>query len=220
MKCFYLFITLILLVFTGCSSIYSVKDFPSKEELYNSFNNFAKDKKLDIKFKGDSTITVNDGAVIMNDTLFALGYSLDKKYGRAALSGIEKINYTSSDYKSAVLTLNNGKVIKADEITVANDTMEYSVTRKIPAQTKVGVISALKEASYKNHWLGIPPRFFMGTATGFVVGLSIASAYNDNTQSGQNKADEYIISFPFLGAVIGIVWGWIDGYTYVYKFNQ
>jgi len=219
MKDIYFFGFIFLLVFTGCSSIYTVRDFSSPKELYQNFNNFAKDKKLEIKFKGDSTVTLNNGAFIENDTLYSLEYNLDKKSGKIALSEIKILNYTSSDYKSATLLLKNGKQADVEDINVANDTMEYSISKKIPRQIKVASINSLREASYKNHWLGVPPRFLICTATGLMVGLTMGGAVNDYTQAGASRGGYYFVSSLSAGALVGIIWGWIDGYNYIYQFN-
>ncbi|MHB1687752.1 MAG: hypothetical protein ACYCVH_10295 [Ignavibacteriaceae bacterium] len=131
MKHFNFFITAFFsLTFISCSSIYTVKDFSSKEKLYQDFNNSVKDKSIEVKFINDSSLTINNGAVIKNDTLYSIGYHLDKKYERIALSEIKKINYTGSDYKSANLLLKNDEQINAGDINIANDTMEYRDFKK------------------------------------------------------------------------------------------
>ncbi|MHB8338925.1 MAG: hypothetical protein ACYDEE_16035 [Ignavibacteriaceae bacterium] len=170
MKHFNFFITTFFsLAFIGCSSIYSVKDFSSKEKLYQDFNNSVKDKSINVKFINDSSLTINNGAVIKNDTLYSIGYRLDKNYRKVALSEIKKINYTGTDYKSANLQLKNDEQINAGDINIANDTVEYSVTKKILTQSEVAPLDKLKEASYKNHWLGIPGWFLAGTGLGIIL---------------------------------------------------
>ena len=207
------------IILESCSSIYTVKDFPSKEKLYQDFNNSVKDKSINVKFINDSSLTINNGAVIENDTLYSIGYRFDKKYERIALSEIKKINYTGSDYKSANLLLKNDEQINAGDINIANDTMEYSVTKKILTQSEVAPLNKLKEVSYKNHWLGIPPRFLIGTATGLVLGFILGSAIDDGTQGGQSRASYFFVGSLPIGALAGIIWGWIEGYNYIYRFN-
>ncbi len=70
---FFIFI-LLPLILESCSSIYSVKDFSSKEQLYQDFNNSVKDKSINVKFINGSSLTINNGAVIENDTLYSIGY--------------------------------------------------------------------------------------------------------------------------------------------------
>ena len=216
---FFIFISLPIIL-ESCSSIYSVKDFSSKEKLYQDFNNSVNDKSINVKFINDSSLTINNGAVIKNDTLYTIGYRLDKKYGKIALPEIKKINYTGSDYKSATLLLKNDEQINAGDINIANDTMEYSVTKKMLVRTEVAPLDKIKEASYKNRWLGIPPRFLIGTATGVVLGFIIASAIDDGTQGGQSRSGYFFVGSLPIGALVGIIWGWIDGYNYIYQFNR
>ncbi len=51
-------LTLVVFVLTGCSSIYTVKNFSSKHELYRGFNDFAGDRKINITFLNGSSITL------------------------------------------------------------------------------------------------------------------------------------------------------------------
>ncbi|MHB8851719.1 MAG: hypothetical protein ACYC6P_00010 [Ignavibacteriaceae bacterium] len=69
MKNFYFLIIIILLVFTGCSSYYTEKRFPSKEKFYDDFNNFAKNKNVEVTLMNDSSFTILEGASISEDTL-------------------------------------------------------------------------------------------------------------------------------------------------------
>ena len=136
------------------------------------------------------------------------------------MSEIKKINYTGIDYKSANLQLKNDEQINVGDINIANDTMEYSVTKKILIQSEVAPLNKLKEASYKNRWIGIPPRFLIGTVTGLVLGFIIGSATDDGTQGGQSRSGYFFVYSLFIGPIVGIIWGWIDCYNYIYQFNH
>jgi len=206
------------LTFVSCSSIYTVKDFSSKAKLCQDFNNSVKDKSIKVKFINDSSLTINNGAVIENDTLYSIGYRLDKRYERIALSEIKKINYTGSDYKSANLLLKNNDQINAGDINIANDTMEYSVTKKILMRTEVAPLDKIKEASYKNHRLGIPGWFLAGTGLGIIVGAIIFVSRNNGSPDNAYMTLNSFLTIPF-GSFVGIIWGWIDGYNYTYQFN-
>ncbi len=206
------------LTFVSCSSIYSIKDFSSKEKLYQDFNNSVKDKSINVKFINDSSLTINNGAVIKNDTLYSTGYRLDKNYRKVALSEIKNINYTGSDYKSANLLLKNDEQINAGDINIANDTMEYSVTKKILTWSEVAPLDKIKEASYKNRWLGIPGWFLAGTGLGVIVGAIIFTSRNNGSPDNAYMTLNSFLTIPF-GSFVGIIWGWIDGYNYIYRFN-
>ena len=213
-----LLIFFFIFILESCSSIYSVKDFSSKEKLYQDFNNSVNDKSINVKFINDSSLTINNGAVIKNDTLYSIGYRLDKNYERIALSEIKKINYTGGDYKSANLLLKNNDQINAGDINIANDTMEYSVTKKILTWSEVAPLDKIKEASYKNRWLGIPGWFLAGTGLGVIVGAIIFTSRNNGSPDNAYMTLNSFLTIPF-GSFVGILWGWIDGYNYIYRFN-
>jgi hypothetical protein len=65
---YYLIVVFISLVILGCSSTYTIKDFSSKEKFYDDFNNFAKDKNVEVQFVNDSSLTIGNGAIIIRDT--------------------------------------------------------------------------------------------------------------------------------------------------------
>ncbi len=216
---FLVIVAIFSFAFASCSSIHTVKSFSSKEKLYQDFNNSVRDKSVEVKFINNSSLTFNNGAVIKSDTLYAINYNIDKKFRKTALPEIKILKYTGSDYKSAILFLQSNEQINASDIEIANDTIEYSITKKILKQTEIAPLDKIKEVSYKNHWLGIPGRFFIGTATGIVLGLTIGSALDDNTQGGLTRSEIIFLTGPSIGALIGIVWGYLDGYTYIYQFN-
>ncbi len=214
-------IAIFVFVFTGCSSIYTVKDFSSKHELYQGFNEFAGNKKINVTFLNDSSITLENGAIVKNDTLFAVGYKYNKIYRTIPLKNIRNIDYTSYDYKSAVLLLNDGQKFRADDIDITKDTMNYSVTNKIKLEHRIAPLCKIKQAGYKNRWLGVLPRFLIGATSGLVVSYTLSKLINRNNSDKQSENNFYIaVSGTPIGAIVGIIWGWISGYNYVYRFNQ
>ena len=222
MKIVYLITTILSIIFIGCSSTYTVSDFSSKEKFYNDFNNFASDKNLEVKLVNDSSITVGNG-FIMRDTLYTPGFRIDKKSGKIALSDIKKIDY-GSDYKSANLLLKNGKQTFVEEISIANDTLSYTNSKKIITQDAVMSLAKIKEAKYKNRWSSTPAGFLSGSIIGGFIGSLVPIYHNhlDMATGGQVKERDYVA--PTLvgigsGAVIGSAIGWLIGYTYTYQFN-
>ncbi len=219
MKKNYLLGTIVCALFLfGCSSIYTVKNFSSKHELYQGFNEFAGNKKINVTFLNDSSITLENGAVIKNDTLFAIVYSYSKIYHTIPLKNIKNIDYTSVDNKSAILLLNDGKKLHAENIKITNDTMNYSITNKIKVEHNIAPLSKIKQASYKNVWLGVLPGFLIGTGLGFIVGATVYGLRNNGSMESQKGASGSIILLP-ISTIAGIIWGWISGYNYVYRFN-
>ena len=218
---YYLIIVFISLVILGCSSTYTIKDFSSKEKFYDDFNNSAKYKNIEVQFVNDSSLTIDNGAIIIRDTLYALGFRTHKKFGSIAISKIKNIDYITSDYKSANLLLANGEQISVEDISIANDTLKYSETKKILTRTKVSLLDGIKKVSYKNHLLGIPSGFLIGAVSGFGVSYILDHQFvnkNDPDKQSSKNIFIYIAGVP-LGALTGIIWGWLNGYTYTYQFN-
>ena len=215
---FFIFI-LLPIILESSSSIYSVKDFSSKEKLYLDFNNSVKDKSINVKFINDGSLTINNGAVIKNDTLYSIGYRLNKNLRRVVLSEIKKINYTGSDSKSANLLLKNNDQINAGDINIANNTMECSITKKILMRIEAAPFYKIKEATYKNHRLGITGWFLAWTRLWILLGNIIFVSRNNGSPDNACLPLNSFLSIPS-GSFVGIIWGWMDGYNYTYQFNS
>ena len=69
MKIFYLITAVFLLTLTGCSSIYRISDFPSKDKFYGDFNKFADNKNLKVTLTNDSSFYSRRKTEISEDTL-------------------------------------------------------------------------------------------------------------------------------------------------------
>ncbi len=202
----------------GCSSIYTVKNFTSKQKLYQDFNSSARDKKINVIFLNDSSITLENGAVIKNDTLFAIIYQQKKIFGRIAVSKIKNINYTGRNYKSAILLLKNGKQLKTSGMNIINDTLNCLILENIPKLNKVAMLDKLKTALYKNNLLGVPEGFVAGATVGFIAGYWISEMIK-NHNSEASDAGYAISSGTIIGAITGSIIGWLNGYKYIYQFN-
>ncbi len=78
----------------GCSSTYTLKDYPSKQKFYEDFNSSVKGKDIKIILTNDSTVNSYNGAIIRNDSLI---FKSNTKYSkRIPLKGISKISYRNN----------------------------------------------------------------------------------------------------------------------------
>lgn len=225
MKSIYYFIVAFFpFVIFGCSSTYTINDFSSKEMFYDDFNNFASGKSLNVELTNDSSITVSNG-FILNDTLYMPGFRIDKKSGKIVLSDIKKIDYTGGDYKSANLLMKNGSQISIEEINVANDTLNYTNSKKIITQDAIMPLVKIKEARYKNRWFSTPAGFLSGGIIGAYIGSKFPfyRHHTDMANTGRQISEPDYATGGFIGlgsgAVIGAVVGYLIGYTYIYQFN-
>ncbi len=230
----YLLLFGLVVFLTGCSYIYTIKDFPSKQKFYKDFNNFAMDKKVKVTMNNDSSFTTSGSTLISNDTLFQVT-SVKKEKVRLQSDEIKEIeNYNSINYLQPVykIILNNGKELKAAEIkTLPSSLIEFYVLKDryynpVP-------INRIKKISYIDHLLGVPGRLVFGTVFGAAFGPFagfIVSVINPPKYSGpmsgsysegaveQNVQTGFILG-PIIGFVTGGIIGWIDGYTYTYIFK-
>jgi hypothetical protein len=71
MKYIYSLLIVLSLLLTGCST-YTIKDFPSKEKFYQSFNSSVGYKDIDITLTDNSQRTIYGGGTLKQDTLFTL----------------------------------------------------------------------------------------------------------------------------------------------------
>ena len=218
MKNIYFIIPVLLLALNGCSSIYNMKQSNSKETFYDNFNKSVKDKKIKIILTNDSSFAVYGGSIIANDSLCYL--SQVKEEIKIEPGRIKNIKYFGNDMSSlsAIITLKDVREVTAKNVSLNPDSSIKTIITKNIKQSIP--LSKIKEVSYKNRWLGIPPRFVIGTSAGFMLGLIIGGAANDNTQGGLVRSELLFIAGPAIGALIGIMWGYMDGYNYIYQFNR
>jgi hypothetical protein len=125
MKNIYSLLILSTLLFIGCFSTYTIKNFSSKDKFYQDFNNSVKERDIKVVLSNDSSFTLMHGAVLENDTLFAFEEYNEKKYMSLALSDLEKINYTSNDYKSANVLRKNGEELYCENIIINHDSIYF-----------------------------------------------------------------------------------------------
>jgi hypothetical protein len=212
MKIISLLIVFSTLLIIGCSSIYTVKNFPSKEKMYRDFNKTAANKTLKVTFTNDSSFALEDGANIENDSLFFIaGYNTKKI--KISPSEIKNVKYSGDNYSnlSAIIYLNNGQELKADSVSLFKDTINAEVTKIVNGCIP---LNKIKRISYKNIILGIIPGFLIATAAGGMAAISIFSLQNHNPDDAVGS-----LAVVPVCSVAGIIWGCIAGYNYVYEFN-
>ena len=214
-----LFFFLCSLIFVGCSSTYTVSDFPSKEKLYQYFNDAGKDKSVKIILTNDSSFNVNGGIIIKNDSLYEKIYTPER--GKIALSEIKNIEYLN-DYKSKLLIMNNGMILKVENIKKAADSIEFI---NVSTETLKSIIhiNKVRELSYEGRSLGILSGILFGVPVGFIAAISkVLPIYDYGGVAGNIKSyDEFkaIVIGTLSGAIIGGVVGWLVGNKYTYQLN-
>jgi hypothetical protein len=168
-----------------------------------------------VKFDNDSLLTPCVYTRIFNDTLIFLS-GLKNVEGQLFLSEIKNIEYnntTNYSHISGRIILRNGEEIFADNIeTYPDSTLHFNIRayRNIP-------ISNVKEVSYKNTLLGAGSGFLIGSAFGLFVGLLVEGG--TGTKDSDTHSFYYYLTIQTIGSIAGMVWGLLQGYSYIYKFS-
>ena len=204
---------------SGCSN-YVVKDFPSKQDYYNSFNSFAEGKTLNIKLTNDSIFTYSNVIFVRNDSLVLKSYSTYRESKTLAVKDIKNINYYSVDFlnPSAYLELKDGENLNAENIKISNDTISFI---NVASKDKTIPLNEVKNIFYTNRWLGasigLPIGSFLDAVFleyGILPPFKSAGWEQYYNQRVSDKIKE-LLWLPAFGTIIGV----IIGYTYTYQFN-
>ncbi len=215
MKNIYLILVGILLFITGCSTTYKVTDFSSRDKFYRDFNNFARNKNVKVTFTNDSSFYVDNGAEIVNDTLYYLGIEINSGNKRITVSDIKELNYTSNDYKSASILLKNGESYRAKEIKMGKDSIEFAFNNEVITQNKVTSINNIQKISYKNHSIGS----IRNLGLGFCLGIAGGSLVQIIGAGFAIPIGTPVIIGATLGIILGPITGALIGYKYTYQFS-
>jgi uncharacterized protein YcfL len=216
MKNIYGLFFLLALLLIGCSSTYTIKDFPSKERFYEDFNNSVKNKDVSITLMGDSSFSINDGIILEDDTLF----SLEGKDKRSfPLSDITEIKYANNDYSSASISFKNGDILRGKDIRTDSDSIYFTIKTSTAKNNIAPIhiaIDKVKTITYKTRSEALA----VGAGLGVVAGVTIASIAFATFKSKDNSNVQVIFSmFVVPAAVIaGAITGWLVGRNTYYQF--
>lgn len=204
----------------GCS-IYTIKDYPSKEKFYEDFNNSAKNKDVNITLINDSSFTINDGVVLENDSLFSFAKIEERDLRIYPLSVITEIRYMNNDTSTALILFNNGETLRGTNFRTESDSIYFTMQTSTKKNKNVPIpieIDKIKTITYKTHLRSIPLGILGGAITGLIT-AAIASTGISDSKDNNGKAAAYFIVSPILGAAIGVIVGGIIGWNTIYQFN-
>jgi hypothetical protein len=207
---------LTLLLSTGCSSVNTIKDFSSRQEFYKNFNRLFHNKCAKAELLNDSVIVAEGGAMILNDTLYALKRSGSLEPRKISVNEIKVINYPTNNYKEAVLVFKNGGKFYVKDIKTGHDSLEFNIIHTIVSPERIAPVDKVKSVSYKNNWNGI----FPGAVTGFIAG-TIAGVYSslERIHNQQYNFDMEVFTVSGICILAGSIAGSFVGWRYVYEFN-
>jgi hypothetical protein len=211
-----LLIVLSILFYTGCTSTYTIKDFASKQEFYNKFNSSLQDRNAMAQLVNDSVIASKDGAEVLNDTLYLLDKSVLKTVRKFVLQDVKDIKYTSIAKRSADIYLKNDAKYSAEEISIGNDSIEFSEIKALVNLRYAAPLDKVKSVSYKNNLNGIFPGAVTGICVGAITGTIIGLKNSDKNQDDPSAS---IFKESGIGIIVAGIAGYFVGWRYVYQFN-
>ena len=200
-KRIYLFFSFVFLLFIGCSTIYRVADYPSKEEYYEDINNSIKNRDVNV-------VTIDSSFV--------------------SLAGSEIKGDSAYEEPSAYVWLKNGEELRVDNINKLTDSMIQLTNLKINSGNIP--INKVKEISYKTAWTGaLMGGMPIGLGSGVIIGGILGSAgiiFHINTGGMTDTFDKRestavgAVSGALIGIVTGAIIGYIIGWDNIYQLNH
>jgi hypothetical protein len=216
MKIFYFLISVLSLLHIGCSSTYTVADFPSKDNFYEDFNKLANNKPVEITLNNDSAFTAADGARISNDSLI-ITLPVLKREKVINKDDVKDITFSIHNMTNTIL-LKSDQSITAGNIEILPDS-SVAVYNYVDTYKYLSLIH-VKKIIYKNHWLGVPLPSISGAVIGFLITIFGGQIYLSSSRKNQIVSEyDYLFSFSAAGLLIGGIWGGIDGWAYIYEFS-
>ncbi len=222
MKNIYLLLIGLVIFLAGCSSYYTLRDYPSKQKFYKDFNNSVKNKDVKVTLNNDSSFIIKEGMRISNDSLIIINKSRNIKIERIPKSEIKSIkDFYETELKHIfVINLKDGREFHEKEITYLPDSsISIPVTKVITTKEHIP-LSNVKKVNYKINWLGLIP----GVPVGFVIGAALG-IITLNLPGGSNLSQNFwsgggglVIGTPLITLLGGAV-GWLIGFNYTYIFN-
>ena len=225
-KRIYLFFSFVFLLFIGCSTIYRVADYPSKEEYYEDINNSIKNRDVNV-VTIDSSFVSLAGSEIKGDSLRIFVKIPEEKI---SLKDVKEIKYFGKAYEepSAYVWLKNGEELRVDNINKLTDSMIQLTNLKINSGNIP--INKVKEISYKTAWTGaLMGGMPIGLGSGVIIGGILGSAgiiFHINTGGMTDTFDKRestavgAVSGALIGIVTGAIIGYIIGWDNIYQLNH
>ncbi len=214
---------LILMTFSliGCTSNYLVKDFPSKNKFCEDFNNSVNKERVNITLTNDSSFSINNGVVIINDTLFALSDLEIERPILFAISDIAEIKYNNNDYKSGFLVLKTGEKININNIVFTHDSIQAIVINKSLVNKYLIAMDRVRTIDFKDRSEGTFSGILSGGLLGYLLGRLLVTNINHKPNPDQNNS-YYLILYaaPIVGILTGIMISNFIGYQHYYHFNN
>lgn len=209
----------VLYLFTGCSTVYTVNDFGTKEKFYADCVSTASGKTVDVVLINDSSFT-GYNAHFATDTLFTLPElhgRIDNKFIPASYIKtmvidssvlLNRITY------SADIVLNSGEKFSAENVRIRSDGLTFSslgyqktpvnMIRRISCKTRTYTALGGLVGTAVVGWI------ILKSTSGETIGADGPTAYG----YALSEFARIIIFSPVIGGLTGFLIGW----NIIYQF--
>ncbi len=220
MKLFVL-ISIIIITFAGCSTTYKLSESRSPEKFYENCESSIESRSVKVNLENDSSIITGDKNKIISDTLFSFKeINVGKDY-KIPTKELKDISFITNDYRTADITLKNGEKLKAENLSLANDTANFWGIKTLLLKYKISPLSEINSIGYKNNLKGVLPGILVGAFSGGILG---ATGWIYHPMDGGNtetfSQQEATFAGFFTGIIIGAIVGYYIGVNIEYQFNR
>lgn len=178
----------------GCITTYRMSDFTPKEKFFQKINTDIAEREGFIVLTNDSTVSVDDGMLIENDSLFSVSPLYKITSVRFAKTEIAEINYDQRTDDATIVLMNND-VLKGKDIRTLHDSIFFEKIYKENQKNFVSLIQDVKKVGYKNRLIGtltgIPGGFIVGGVLGYWLGKTTANNTDPGIMSDQHPTSEF-----------------------------
>lgn len=222
MKNIYFAGAFIIILFTGCSSTYTVTDFGTKEKFYEEFNNNFKEREAKVILVNDSSLTADKGVVVKNNVVVCYSTIEDKRPQKFILSDLSAINFAGNSNQSAKIILKSGEEFNAENVLTTRDSINFTEVRGI-LKIDTFPVDKVKTASYTSRWKGVFPGMKIGFASlsilGYLIGKNITEQAGGHPENRESQELGGFVLGIMTGLITGSIVGYIVGYDVHYQFN-
>lgn len=215
-----IFISCIFITITGCTTTYKLSESRSPEKFYEKCKSAVENRNVNVTLDNDSSVFTCDENEIVKDTFYTVKETKTSRYYKISTAQIKDMDYLSNDYKTANITLKDGEKLKAENLSITNDTTKFWGIKTSVMKTMISPLYDVKSIEYKNHWKGVIPGILGGALLGGVLG---ATGWIFHPMDGGmvEQFDQGTATFggAFSGLIIGAVVGYIIGFNINYEFR-